>query len=411
MQKKVLFITNSYPAPDYRRLWKKATSLERDGWEVSVICPAGKRKAAKRKIKGVKIHFYSKTGSGNGSVFSFFWREAADLMKISWKVFWLFVFGRFRVIHIVNPSDTPGLIGAFYRFLGARLVYEINESYSGRYRLERIKIKKIDRRVIGILERLEKLALWAADLVIVPDFKQKARVARLIRETKNKIITIEPLPDMKDFYRPFLSRDYKRGFRHMTLYAGSLKIERGVIKLIRAVDFIVNKIGRKDILFVLAGTGRDEEKIKEYAFRKGISRYLYFPGWLSQASLLAYMTEADMGVSPEPARKGTGVLRDSVFEYLAVGKPVVSFDIKMSQSRIGKAGSFISDSSEITFAREIIRILDNKKRSRAMGEMGKIKVERDLNWLKSEIKLLSAYEKLAVPGTGLGEKGLAGKAA
>jgi len=43
-----------------------------------------------------------------------------------------------------------------------------------------------------------------------------------------------------------------------------------------------------------------------------------------------------------------------------------------------------------------IRIIDNKGKSQAMGEVGKMRVEKDLNWLKSEIKLLSAYEELFI---------------
>ena len=60
MKKKVLFITNSHPIPNYRRTWKKASALANDDYEVRVICPTGQRKPGVRKIKKVEAHYFYK---------------------------------------------------------------------------------------------------------------------------------------------------------------------------------------------------------------------------------------------------------------------------------------------------------------------------------------------------------------
>jgi glycosyltransferase involved in cell wall biosynthesis len=402
MKKKVLFITNNYPAPDYRRLWKKATSLQKDGYEVRIICPSGsKKKSGTEKIEGIKIFYYHKFFLRD-KIFSFILGETLDFIKVSLLTFRLYLRRGFQVIQVVNPTDTLIFIGLFYRILGYHFVYEMNESCLERFKYKRLGLEKNRHYFFSCLEKIEKLALKFADMIIVPNSKQKAGIVRLVQEEKNKIITIEPLPDLKDFYQPLPSRDYKKGFSHLALYAGSLKLERGIIKLLQAIDLVVNKLGKDDILFVLAGEGEDKEELKKYAKTKNIFRNVCFPGWLNQEKLLDYLTEADMGLIPEPVRKQKSILRDSVFEYMAAGKPVISFDSRIGRSKIGKAGALIVNYNELNFAKEIIRIIDNKEKSRAMGEIGKMKVERDLNWLKSEIKLLSAYENLFMKKSFLG---------
>ncbi len=402
MKKKVLFIANNYPAPDYRRLWKKATSLQKDGYEVKIICPAGNgKKPGICEIEAIKIFYYRKLFLRK-NLFFFSLGEMLDLMQVSLLVFRLYLKRSFQVIHFVNPTDTLAFVGLFYKILGYQFVYEMNESYSDKIKYGKSGFGKNNRLFLNCLGKIERLALKIADMIIVPNSKQKSRIVRLVQEEKNKIITIEPLPDLKDFYQLLPGRDYKRGFNHLALYAGSLRIERGMIKLLQAVDLVVNKLGKDDILFILAGEGEDKEELKKYARKNNIAQNIYFPGWLNQEKLLEYLTEADMGLVPEPIRKQKSVLGDSVFEYMAAGKPVVSFDSRIGRSRIGKAGSLITDYNELNFAKEIIRIIDNKDKSRAMGEMGKIKVERDFNWLRSEIKLLSAYEELFLRKSFLG---------
>jgi len=396
MKKKILFITNNHPVPDYRRLWKKATSLQKDGYEVKIICPSkNKRKLGTYKLEGITIFYYWKFFSRN-NFFTFTLGETLDFMKVSLLVLGLYLKREFHVIHLVNPTDTLTLVGLFYKLLGYQFVYEMNESYPEKLKYGETGMKKNNRLALSILKKFEKLALNIADLIIVPNSRQKARIVRLIQERKNIIITIEPLPDLKDFYQPLLNGNYKKGFNHLALYAGSLKIERGVIKLLQAIDLIVNKLGRDDILFILAGEGKDKEKLKRYTRKKNIFKNVYFPGWLNQERFLEYLTDAEMGLVPEPVRQQKSVLRDSVFEYMAAGKPIVSFDSRIGRNKIGKAGSLIADYNELTFAKEIIRIIDNKGKSQAMGEVGKMRVEKDLNWLKSEIKLLSAYEELFI---------------
>lgn len=410
MQKKILFLTNSHPVPSFRRLWKKATSLSADGYKVRIICPAdkmGKKKPRTQKIEGIKVRYFKKIFKRE-NLASFLLGEISDFMRVGLLTARLAIFRQFRVIHIVNPTDTLSLIGIIYKILGTKFVYEVNESYAVKFKQERMGKRGADYLISKLLEKLEGLALFTCDLAIVPNYKQKRRITKKIKETKNKIVTIEPLPDLKDFYQPFIGKDYKQGKKYMALYAGSLRIERGLVRLIRSIDVIVRKLGRTDILFVLAGAGRDEQKIRKYIQKKGMQENIYLPGWLCQEELLGYLTEADLGIAPEPIHRGKGAPQDSVFEYMAVGIPVVSYSCRLIKDRIGEAGVIVKKYSEVSFAKEIIKIIDNKDRNLIAGAAGKTKVERKFNWFYSEIKLLVAYEQLFPRKITFGREAIAG---
>ena len=43
MQPKILIIVENLPVPFDRRVWREATSLRENGYEVTVLCPRGKK--------------------------------------------------------------------------------------------------------------------------------------------------------------------------------------------------------------------------------------------------------------------------------------------------------------------------------------------------------------------------------
>ncbi|MBD3300356.1 MAG: glycosyltransferase [Candidatus Moranbacteria bacterium] len=393
MKKKILFITNSFPAPEYKRLWKKATSLASEDYQVFVISPQGKQLKKEIKHKNIQTFFYKKRKRKENAK-SFIIGEISDFLQVRKLAFELYYKEKFDVVHITNPTDTLAIMGIIFKLFKCIFVYENNENYPSKYKSLKHRFTFWDKVIIRFLEIIEKKVIKKADLIIVPQSKQRIRISRLVPQKRNRIITIEPLPDLKDFYHPFLDHDYKMGFKHMIVYAGSLRIKRGLGKLLNVINFIVNDQRKKDILFVLAGEGKDKTRIKKYLKNKNLISSVYLPGWLDQEKLLSYLTAADLGVLVESRSDSNCSFRDSLFEFMACGKPVISFNYKPNNCRVGEAGTFLEGTNELLLAKEIIRILDNKEKIEQMGRIGQLKVEKQFNWLKSEIKLLSAYNKL-----------------
>ena len=66
MKNKVLIIVENLPVPFDTRVWKEATSLRHNGYEVSVLCPRGKGyEKGYEELSGVHIYRHPMPKEGN----------------------------------------------------------------------------------------------------------------------------------------------------------------------------------------------------------------------------------------------------------------------------------------------------------------------------------------------------------
>jgi len=81
-----------------------------------------------------------------------------------------------------------------------------------------------------------------------------------------------------------------------------------------------------------------------------------------------------------------------VMEYMALGKPIVQFDLKEGRFSAGEASLYCDNSNQVAdFAAKILWLLDNDDARRKMGELGRERVEQQLAWEYSVDNLLGAY--------------------
>jgi glycosyltransferase involved in cell wall biosynthesis len=83
-----------------------------------------------------------------------------------------------------------------------------------------------------------------------------------------------------------------------------------------------------------------------------------------------------------------------IMEYMALGKPIVQFDLKEGRFSAGEASLYASDRSMVAdFAAKILWLLDHPEERRRMGEFGRKRVREELAWEFSVKNLLAAYER------------------
>ena len=84
-----------------------------------------------------------------------------------------------------------------------------------------------------------------------------------------------------------------------------------------------------------------------------------------------------------------------IMEYMALGKPIVQFDLKEGRISAQEASLYASNLNQVPdFAAQILWLLDNEEARKRMGEFGRRKVERELAWKYSVQNLLAAYESI-----------------
>jgi glycosyltransferase involved in cell wall biosynthesis len=84
-----------------------------------------------------------------------------------------------------------------------------------------------------------------------------------------------------------------------------------------------------------------------------------------------------------------------IMEYMALGKPIVQFDLKEGRFSAGKASLYSDNHEQVTdFAAKIIWLLEHPEERMSMGEFGRNRVVKELAWQHSVKNLLAAYQRV-----------------
>jgi glycosyltransferase involved in cell wall biosynthesis len=82
-----------------------------------------------------------------------------------------------------------------------------------------------------------------------------------------------------------------------------------------------------------------------------------------------------------------------VAEYMALGRPVVSYALTESRRTAGEAAVYASAGDSDSLGRCIDDLLDDPARRGRMAAIGLARVRHELAWQHSEPQLLAAYER------------------
>jgi glycosyltransferase involved in cell wall biosynthesis len=82
-------------------------------------------------------------------------------------------------------------------------------------------------------------------------------------------------------------------------------------------------------------------------------------------------------------------------EYMALGKPMVQFDLKEGRFSAQDASLYSNANDPVDFAEKVLEHIDKAERRARMSAHGRKRVEEALAWHHEQPKLLNAYARLA----------------
>ena len=389
--RKVLIIVENLPVPFDRRVWQEATTLARAGYVVSVVCPTGKGHEARREtLNGIHIYRYRLPLEADGFlgyVVEYGWALAAQLL-LALRV--LRERG-FDAIHACNPPDNIFMIGAPFKLFGKRFLFDHHDINPELFEA------KFGKR--GVLHRglllAERLTFRTADVSIATNESYREIAIERGGMDPDRVFVVRSGPDLSRV-RPMPPDPLlKQGRRYLVGYVGVMGTQEGIDYLLRAVRIMVSELNRTDVHFGLVGGGTELEAMKQYAEELGIGEYVTFTGRVPDEPMLTMLSTADVCVNPDVAN----VMNDKstmnkIMEYMALGKPVVQFDLTEGRRSALEASVYAKRNDEKDLALRILELLDDEERRRRMGEYGRRRVENDLQWEHEAPKLLAAYETL-----------------
>ncbi len=389
--RRVLIIVENLPVPFDRRVWQEATTLREAGYQVSVICPTEKGYEKKYEIiDGIYIYRHSLPIEGAAPIgyvreymVALFWE-----FVLAWRVF---LTRGFDVIHACNPPDNIFIVALFFKLFGKKFLFDHHDINPELYEA------KFGKRgfLYKITVFLERWTFKTADVSIATNESYRRIAIERGGMNPKRVFVVRSGPDLNRLkILPPLDR-LKRGRRYLVGYVGVMGKQEGIDYLLRAVRHIVHEVRRTDIHFGLVGGGTELEEMKNYAKTLSVDEYVTFTGRVPDREMLEMLNTADVCVNPDVANEmNNKSTMNKIMEYMALGKPVVQFDLTEGRVSAQAASLYAQKNNEVELAEKIIQLVDNPTLRAKMGQFGRDRVEHELEWKHEVPKLLRTYDLL-----------------
>ena len=186
----------------------------------------------------------------------------------------------------------------------------------------------------------------------------------------------------------------KYGKSYLVGYVGNMSVQEGLDILLDAALHIKSR-GRSDVHFTCVGGGPGLAQLRKAVEEKNLQDTVNFTGRISDEALLEILSTADVCVNPDkPCEMNDISTMIKIMEYMALGKPIVQFDLKEGRFSAMDASLYADSTVGVEdFAAKILHLLSDADARKRMGEFGRRRVEEALAWEYSVQNLLAAYDR------------------
>ena len=213
----------------------------------------------------------------------------------------------------------------------------------------------------------------------------------LDKDPNHRIVkTMKYIPNGIDLHK-FQTRP-SSAVKHPTmktiLYIGRLEGRKGVKYLIKAYHELTSR--RDDVQLMIAGSGPDEQKLRDYVAEFSVPR-VTFLGYISDQDKIHHLHRADTFCSPAHRGESFGVV---LLEAMATACPAVAGDNIGYQSVMQETGaiSLVNPMDTIDFARRLELMTYDKALRKVWTDWAK-KYVKKFDWPLVASQYEAAYEE------------------
>lgn len=395
---RVLILVENLSVPFDRRVWQESRALVTAGYDVVVICPRGTAFDTEPAVvlDGVRILRYPlrpATGGPAGYVREYglaLWHTARLALRVRRE-------GRVDVVQACNPPDLLFFVALPLKLLGSWFVFDhhdlVPELFGSRF-------AGGPRWLHRVTLLLERITFALADGVISTNESYRRVAITRGRKDPAVVQVVRSAPDLTRFHPRAPDPALRRGKRYLAAYVGVMGPQDGVDLALRALAVLRHEIGRDDLHTMLMGSGDAVDDMVALARELDLQDCVEFTGRVPDGFLQRCLSTADVCLSPDPRNALNDVsTMNKVVEYMAMGRPIVSFDLTEARVSAGDAAVYAPADDEHAFAKLLDDLLDDPQRRARMGAVGRERVAADLSWDVSERNLIGFYERLMRSGT------------
>jgi glycosyltransferase involved in cell wall biosynthesis len=388
---RVLMLLENNPYPADFRVRQEAVALVSAGYDVTVLCPRRGGQPREEVVEGVRVVRFPGTFSEleGGGLVSYVAEWGAATLLMLGESLRLARRGRFALVHMHNPPETLSLIGAVHKLLGSRVIFDQHDLSPEMYRARPGEPNPLLYRALVAFERF---SYRISDHVIATNESYKQIQMTRGGVPESRITVVRNGPDLKRLQPVDPDPALRPDGRSIIAYVGIMGAQDGVDHLLRAVDHIVHRHGRQDVLCVLMGSGDALEELQALTAELRLQDHVRFTGFLDHAELSRWLSASDVCVVPDPPNpyndRSTMV---KLMDYMTFAKPIVAFDLPENRVTAQEAAVYVPGDSDEALGDEIVALLDDPERRERLGRAGRERVEREIAWQYSVPPLLAAY--------------------
>lgn len=365
---KVLHITTVHPRRDTRIFYRECVSLKNSGFEVVLLVSDGKGNEIN---EGIEIR---DIGVKSSRILNFLTsrRKIMDVVHELQPV----------LVHFHDPELM--FVGNRISKIGIPVIFDIHENVSAQI-LNKPYIAKLLRQPISkIYEILESYFIKELHLVLAENSYYK------VYKNKGKSSTVVlNMPEQIHFEKYInTSRNSSEIF-----YIGGVSDDRGLSTTIDALKILKDR----GLGFFMHYIGPISDKQMSEIDTGGISENINFYGRMDSKLGFEISKQCSVGLSVlKPIKNYVESYSTKIFEYMAVGLPVITSNFKLYREVVEKheCGYCIDPNSKEELADKIEMLIKDSDLVNKMGKNGIDAVSRIFNWKTEEHELLKLYKKL-----------------
>lgn len=269
-----------------------------------------------------------------------------------------------------------------------------------------LRLRKLKQIVIGSVPPLTYTSLIAVSRAVKQEYVQAGCDPERIEIINSGIDPrFMDLPRTAQFNSKDLTNQVDNPYAdnkglHL-VYAGRIRVEKGILVILKALDMLVNEQGKQDLHLSIFGEG-DEVYISElqaFLKEKHLTQVVTFHGKVPQDDLIQCYDLSDVMVVPSLWQEPFGLV---IAEAMARGLPVIASDVGGPAEMIthGVDGLLFEPGDEQALSLAITRLLEQpeerERLAKAAYKTVRSRFTRDENVRRAEQHLLRAVHEVTV---------------
>jgi glycosyltransferase involved in cell wall biosynthesis len=386
-RERITMLLENNPYPQDVRVRSEAESLTRAGHHVTVVAPRARGQARHECVDGVDVSRFALLDGGARGARGFVAEYAVAAVALHFAALRELLAGA-TALHIHNPPDILFAAGAVYRACGRKVVFDHHDLFP-----ETVQVKLGAPAVARVGVACQRLTYAVAHHVLATNASYAEVAARAGRKRPEQVTIVRNGPPASWMRRPAHNREGRLDDVHVA-YLGAISSQDGVDGLAPVLAALRGRDQRLGVRLTIVGDGDGRPALERALAAHGVAERVSFAGRVAAERVPELLQDADVCVDPAPA---TDVNQRStmtkIAEYLALGKPVVAYDLLETRRTSGDAALLVAPGNADAFADAISRLARDPALRAHLARSARERATA-LTWEHSERALCDAYRAL-----------------